>query len=171
MTREEAIKWFKESAFYHKDHEPFNMAISALEQQNERQKTLQKDIELAPMADKVLGTMIYPQVEGITPTVAAEPCEDAVSREAVIEGIEELKKSPWCTDKRNGYEYLIAEALDTVKDLCVKSLPSVTQKSGEWIRKESMGCPIEICSKCGEMGDLAYNFCPWCGADMRGESE
>jgi len=32
MTREEAIKWFKDSAFYHKDHEPFNMAISALEQ-------------------------------------------------------------------------------------------------------------------------------------------
>ena len=53
------------------------MAISALEQQNERQKTLQKDIELAPMADKVLGTMIYPQVEGITPTVVAKPCEDA----------------------------------------------------------------------------------------------
>lgn len=33
MTREEAIKWFKESAFYHKDHEPFNMAIEALEQE------------------------------------------------------------------------------------------------------------------------------------------
>lgn len=30
MTREEAIEWFKNSAFYHKDHEPFNMAISAL---------------------------------------------------------------------------------------------------------------------------------------------
>ena len=33
MTREEAIEWFKNSAFYHKDHEPFNMAISALEQE------------------------------------------------------------------------------------------------------------------------------------------
>ena len=32
MTREEAIEWFRNSAFYHKDHEPFNMAISALEQ-------------------------------------------------------------------------------------------------------------------------------------------
>ena len=33
MTREEAIKWFKEDPFYHKDHEPFNMAIKALEQE------------------------------------------------------------------------------------------------------------------------------------------
>ena len=33
MTREEAIKWFRESPFYHKNHEPFNMAIKALEQE------------------------------------------------------------------------------------------------------------------------------------------
>lgn len=33
MTREEVIKWFRESALYHKDHEPFNMAIEALEQE------------------------------------------------------------------------------------------------------------------------------------------
>jgi hypothetical protein len=28
---------------------------------------------------------------------------------------------------------LITEALDTVKDLCVKSLPSVTRQTGEWV--------------------------------------
>ena len=33
MTREEAIKWFRENPFYHKDHEPFNMAIQALSQE------------------------------------------------------------------------------------------------------------------------------------------
>ncbi len=32
MTNEEAIKWFRENPFYHKDHVPFNMAIKALEQ-------------------------------------------------------------------------------------------------------------------------------------------
>ena len=32
MTRDEAIKWFRESPFWHKDHVPFNMAIQALEQ-------------------------------------------------------------------------------------------------------------------------------------------
>lgn len=35
MTREEVIRWFKESPFYDKDHEPFNMAIKALEQEPE----------------------------------------------------------------------------------------------------------------------------------------
>lgn len=30
MTRDEAVKWFKESSFYHEKHEPFNMAIEAL---------------------------------------------------------------------------------------------------------------------------------------------
>lgn len=33
MTREEAIKWFRESPFWHEDHEPFNMAIKAIEQE------------------------------------------------------------------------------------------------------------------------------------------
>ena len=33
MTNEEAIKWFRGSPAYHKDHSPYNMAIKALEQQ------------------------------------------------------------------------------------------------------------------------------------------
>jgi len=52
--------------------------------------------------------------------------DDLISRQAVLDGIEELKKSPWATDKHgNGFEYLIAEALDVVADLCVKREPSV----------------------------------------------
>ena len=35
MTNSEAIEWFKNSAFYHKDHTPFNMAISALERERQ----------------------------------------------------------------------------------------------------------------------------------------
>lgn len=50
--------------------------------------------------------------------------DDLISRKVVIDGIEELKKSPWANDNRNGYEYLIPEALGTVKDLCVKDCPS-----------------------------------------------
>ena len=99
-----------------------------------------------------------------------QTCEDAVSREAVLEGIEELKKSPWATANRShGYEYLITEALDVVKDLCVKQLPSVTQKSGKWIENR---CDMYICSQCqhtytdlsGERLDM--NFCPNCGCRM-----
>lgn len=50
MTNEEAIKWFRNSPVYHKDHEPYNKAIKALEQQ---------------------------------------PCDDAVSRQAVLDIINE----------------------------------------------------------------------------------
>ncbi len=51
---------------------------------------------------------------------------DCISRQAVLDGIDELKKSPWATDKRgNGFEYLITEALEVVADLCVKQAPSV----------------------------------------------
>ena len=44
MTIEEAIKWFIDSPFWHKDHEPFNMAIEALEalEFTNRAKTLLK---------------------------------------------------------------------------------------------------------------------------------
>lgn len=55
-----------------------------------------------------------------------ESSGDAISRQAVLDGIEELKKSPWATDKRgNGFEYLITEALGVVADLCVKQASSV----------------------------------------------
>ena len=33
MTKEEAIVWFKNSPFYNENHEPFNMAISALSEE------------------------------------------------------------------------------------------------------------------------------------------
>lgn len=60
--------------------------------------------------------------------------DDLISRQAVLDGIEELKKSPWATDKRgNGFEYLIAEALDVVADLCVKQAPSVNPQEPKWI--------------------------------------
>lgn len=36
FSLEEAIKWFRENPFYHKDHVPFNMAIKALEALREK---------------------------------------------------------------------------------------------------------------------------------------
>lgn len=84
MTREEAIDIIKKydvngCGYCHQGgnevEEAFNMAIKALEQQS-------------------MPTMVYPQVEGITPVVVEpipklppvnpQPCEDAISREDVI---------------------------------------------------------------------------------------
>ena len=103
------------------------MAIAALEQQpcgemvhveTLHQVMWERDIAIGQL--KELGYDFGQKIE---------PCDDAISRQAILDGIEELKKSPWATDKRgNGFEYLITETLDVVKDLCVKHLPSVTQK-------------------------------------------
>lgn len=50
---------------------------------------------------------------------------DLIDRQAVLDEIEKLKKSPWATDTRGtGFEYLIAESLDVVRDLVVKQMPS-----------------------------------------------
>ena len=53
MTNKEAIKWFKGSPAYHKDHEPFNMAIKALETLDEIMEYLNK-----------IDTVVYPRTRG-----------------------------------------------------------------------------------------------------------
>ena len=59
----------------------------------------------------------------------------------------------------------------------IKKLPSVQpeRKKGKWIFEECKGNTYFRCSECGEivtsaiMGFPRYEYCPMCGADMRGE--
>lgn len=103
--------------------------------------------------------------------------EDAISRQAVLDGIEELKKSPWATDKRgNGFEYLITEALDVVAELCVKRESPVTPqpKTGYWKGMKNESIAIQYCINIPENatnGDVIKavfpnadfdNACPFC---------
>ena len=46
MTREECIEWFKTSPFYHENHEPFNMAIEALQENESLAKSVNDAAEL-----------------------------------------------------------------------------------------------------------------------------
>ncbi|MBR2677616.1 MAG: hypothetical protein IKE28_11990 [Solobacterium sp.] len=56
----------------------------------------------------------------------------------------------------------IREALATV--------PSTQPKKGKWIEKSIGGEHFDFCSECGYVeGDAPNNYCPYCGADMRGE--
>ena len=99
-----------------------------------------------------------------------EPCDDAVSREAVLN---------LCTnDKYNiPYEYEDDKGIHRGYDeyrlinyYKLKQLPPVTQKSGKWIDGDS------ICPCCGEdkfkdldadiWSDWQPKYCPNCGAKM-----
>ena len=106
------------------------------------------------------------------PSAHPEPCEDAVSRKAVYDAmVEKGQRSRryklgeiW---ELNGTE--IREALDTV--------PSVTpkRKRGKWIDETFKPWGLVYhpyrCDQCGEHSEADSNFCPNCGADMRGEQD
>ena len=87
-----------------------------------------------------------------------EPCEDAVSRKEVLEYIEYS-----CADLESACEN---------DEVChdIKSMPSVRpQKRGSWIERFNEDERWLMCTECRKDSDKAHNFCPNCGADMRGE--
>ena len=57
------------------------------------------------------------------------------------------------------------------------SLPSVQpeRKNGTWIDETFKPWGLVYhpyrCDQCGDHADCTYNYCPNCGADMRGEEE
>jgi hypothetical protein len=64
----------------------------------------------------------------------------------------------------------------TAVGIDLKKLPSEERK-GKWINEPyEKGLYVHRCSNCLKAsgiggGDLWFNFCPNCGADMRGEEE
>ena len=87
---------------------------------------------------------------------------DAVSREAVLDEFDK-----WVNSREKYYEHPVEFARSFM------SLPLVTPKrpKGEWIY-DSRHAPFNWeCNKCGKSFKADFNFCPNCGADMRGVSE
>ena len=86
---------------------------------------------------------------------------DLISRQAVIDAIEE--------DKRNGNDSCFASNYDAqcFKQI-IKELPSVTPapKIGRW-KKFDVGYGCSECSLCtNKRGIDFYRYCPNCGAKM-----
>ena len=99
-----------------------------------------------------------------------EPCDDCVSRQAVLEGIDTYINKAQSTGTQDDF-YSFAE-------LVVKALPPVTPqpKTGYWISwyeiEEEWGNPHCKCSECSTEVDphtsKFINCCPICGAKIIG---
>lgn len=95
---------------------------------------------------------------------------DLISRDEAAEKIRMLLRVASC-EAIVHYNHGVGDALATIKNL-----PSA-EKKGKWQWSEEMKC--FICSECESgwreqptlMGKPLYDWCPVCGADMRGEQE
>lgn len=68
---------------------------------------------------------------------------------------------------KNGFAILHVGDIDTIP-----RVDAVEVVHGRWIvPKIPHITVVGICSECGKMSDRNYNFCPNCGADMRGEED
>lgn len=167
----------KEAEFekYAKENNLFVCSTNVIEQIRAEIEQTAKDYDKFDDYRRVRGLWIALDI--IDKYAEQEPCDDAISRQAVLDGIEELKQSPWATDKRgNGFEYLITETLDIVADLCVKQEPSVRpqEQTGHWIEYPH-NSGIVVCNQCkGIRRDcrVGYtNYCNKCGARMVEQKE
>ena len=119
------------------------------------------------VAEKVLDEFIYEGKtirEWVELLAKQQPCEDCISRQALIE-----KATSW--DKH------FADSERCVSLTDIQNAPSVTPqpKIGRWIKKDGFdGDEYYDCSECGESfclidgtpTDNLYNYCPNCGAKL-----
>lgn len=92
---------------------------------------------------------------------------DYISRQAVLDRFEEAKSK---AKNEKDKMYLVG----VVATIC--AFPSADVRlvvRGEWVKRVNplgAGDVLTRCNRCGRTSDVATPFCPWCGADMRGEA-
>lgn len=113
----------------------------------------------------------YNEVEEIMLALEQQPCEDCISRKAIIN---ELKLGYFNKDLQEGKnDPCVIDAMIDWAIRAVKRQPSTTpqQKMGRWITRTFMHDGEFYCDKC--KCDSPYNekwdYCPNCGAKMEVE--
>ena len=88
-----------------------------------------------------------------------------ISREEAIKWLESLKSKISETQYQSLWHY--EQALVEI----IEALSQPERPKGRWIRKTGIFDGYSECSECAEIALTGLNFCPNCGADMRGEEE
>lgn len=109
-------------------------------------------------------------IEALNMAIAAlkaEPCEDCVSREAMLNGLASIAKAKARSDAQKA---LMGRIM-----FFTEQLPSVAPKSrtGKWVAGRTIGDGF-TCSECNtryRMYPMIYRFCPKCGTKMEEVSE
>lgn len=112
-----------------------------------------------------------------------EPCEDAVSRQAVVDFINDIEHRALKMSNDNSEDVLYKTVLATAKAIrgyCKLAPPAQPErKTGKWYKPVGMMPPeyagVYRCSKCDEIAlrdwkhhkQVLSNFCPNCGKYMR----
>ena len=117
--------------------------------------------------DRRYGSDFYWETRKIVdklPSVKPQPCEDAISRQAVLDAVDKV-----C---RGSVEYRVI--YDRCEEL-IKAIPSAEPKTGHWIEKDGFDGDVYYdCSECGDSWtmiegtswDNEFKYCPSCGAKM-----
>lgn len=121
------------------------------------------------IADAVVKKMQDPSYNSIKTEL--EPCDDAISRQAVLDGLASIAK---VKAKSDAQKSMMGRVI-----FFVEQVPSVTPqpKVGRWIMSDD-GLYRPICNNCGahpwkgyiptvEEATEAFKYCPNCGAKMQ----
>ena len=151
------------SEYCRKKYEVITKAIEELEQETVSKESYDHEYFLRKELDFKVARLEKQIAE-------QEPCEDAVSRQAVLDELGTCFDTHSIYDENNGENYIIYEdAVDMME-----KLPPVTptRKAGKWIEvKNKNGTVIALRCNCCEKSPkhaIRSLWCPNCGADMRG---
>jgi len=177
MNRDEAIKNLENIKYTYRnllnragmdwtddEWETFKLAIEILKQEpSDDYRSLADILDRLNELDGDIDTLDLVAKE-IKALPSIRPSGDCISREAVIKAVD---KHTIETEK--------GLLLDEDISIILEDLPSILPKKGEWIcdHKQPYWQDRYVCSNCGIekyfRTSEKYNFCPHCGADMRGK--
>ena len=147
--------------------------------------TTEKAIEFGKIFLKSIenekGSATYEFVETAVKMMEKEPCEDAISRKAVLDSLVEYMDAFYNENGRMMYsDHIITNADCNDLKEWIRSFPSVRpkEKVGHWIDKFGgeyrCSCCREIISIDTEIefpNGITYKYCPNCGCRIIGGSE